>query len=280
MLSSPDEPDGEVTFGEATLVDLDSRSRWRVKNLGIPVSQDDATAPVWSPDGRSAYIMTTEGLYQCDVQSAVAKPLIKGQLAGLAISSDGTRLAFWNLNPSQKGHYELVVFDLKTGRVVRTWNLRTQYGADQYGFEISFGQDANMIYARTYDTVGKTPLKQFRVTTGKVLVIAEDCASLAGTQDSVLFVASKGETLSLLKTDDTTKTQVLRRFVFDSLWSTGTRRWVVTKATRSGKLGIFDSQSNRLVELGDSCFLVTVLATGEFLFAKEGRLLKDAADCK
>src|SRR6266581_3431339 len=130
LFSSGQVPEGEVSFGTVTLLRLDSPN-FAVKRLSVPESHDDLTLPVWTSAGDIAYLLTTKGLYALSMNTMLPKLLLRGTLAGLALSPDNTKLAFWDLAPEEEFHYGLQIFDLKVRKTIRKWSLATLYSSDR-----------------------------------------------------------------------------------------------------------------------------------------------------
>lgn len=282
LYRTEDKPEGEITFGAATLVRLGVSPKPRVIGLKVPTSLDDFTIPVWSRDGRTVYFKTGEGLYSLEINAAEPRLLWRGSAGGLALSPDGSQLAFWNLAPKGESPYELVVFDLKRKREIRTWDVESRFGSDRYGFEIAFASGGHSVFARTYDEESHTPLKQFIIHTGESRTVLENCLGLAAAHRYVYCVGRKNEKQALLRIAEGTgaPVEVVSDFRYGKLSTSGTRRWVVAQDLRRRRFAIYDSEENKLIEFGNHCGMATVLSTGEVVYAYKGALLSAPTRCK
>ncbi len=281
LFSARQVPEGEASYGIATLVRLEAPTPV-ARQLRIPESQDDFTLPVWTSAGDKAYFLTTKGLYAMSVSTMRPKILVRGALAGLALSPDNTKLAFWDLSPEEEFHYDLQIFDLTTGKTIQKWSLETLYSADRYGFEIAFLPTGQSILARTYDTEGRTPLKKFPIAGGVVETISEDCTGLVASDDAIYFVTAGETTRALMRisADGRKASEVLKDFPYGGLQASSSRRWIVARDLGARELAILDSHSGKLTNLGRQCQAATVLANGDVIVAARGSLYSPVEGCR
>src|SRR2546422_3827548 len=87
---SAEEAEGEIVTGNLFRLRLDGAESDALR-LKAP-DASNPSAPVWQPDGSSAYFETDQGIYQLSPADGAPEPLWKGPSAGLAISPDGLRL--------------------------------------------------------------------------------------------------------------------------------------------------------------------------------------------
>lgn len=269
---SAEVPEGEVTFGTAVLVRL--KASPEVFPLEAPSAVEDLTLPVWGKGGQEAYFLTSAGIYCVSAENGVSKLIARGALAGLAISCDQARLAFWNLGSTGR-EYTLSVFDISSNRTVKTWKVPTEFDSDQYGHEIVFSSDGSSVLARTYDEEERTPLERFDISSGRVHTIWPDCAGLARSSGGIYFIGDDHGVSTLFKVDPSSRSprKVAAPFPFDSLTGGSTQRWVIAAKDRSGALAVLDSETNRVSPLPSWCGNATVLAGGQVVCSRGGDLV-------
>lgn len=272
LYRSPQKPEGEFGSGTPLLITL--KGSPRLFPLHLPSALDDLTIPVWNSGGRIVFLLTKAGIYSFDSATHAAKLIVPGTLAGLAISPDGTKLAYWNLG-STGSHYLLSVFSLAVNRTIRKWNVPTRFDADQYGHELVFSSDGASVLARTYDEEDQTPLKQFEIASGSIRTVWQNCSGLAAGRGNTYFVGDDHGTPTLfeLQVHDLVPRKVIAPFQFDSLLSSGTRRWIVSENSRSSKFAVFDSETHNLTDLSSTCENAVVLPRGAVMCAVGGNLV-------
>jgi hypothetical protein len=273
-------PEGEIVNGFPTLLDLD-HDPVTVKRLSTSQSQDTNTQPQWTSDGSRLIFVTNTGIYSTNIETAKSRVLREGAFEGLAISADDSKLAFWNSAPASEHSYSLVVIDLNSNKEVRSWNTPNFYSADQYGFEIAFAPDGNSLFARTYDTEGTTPLKQFDLASACVRMVSENCSGLAASKNALYFVDSTGHGSSLWRIGNGTSQpkEVLPSFPYDDLMVSGTRRWLVARELRTARLALVDTTKDQIQTITGACDSITVLANDEIVYFREGILGTAASVC-
>jgi len=271
LYSSPHKPDGEVSSGTAVLVRVSSASV--AEPLKVPEALDDLAAPVWDSDGKKAYFLTEAGIYSFDASKRVSRLIVRGTLAGLALSPDGSKLAFWDLGTAGS-NYVLTIYDVRSNGKIHDWKTPVQFDGDQYGHEIEFSTDGAALFARTYDTEGQTPLKRFEVEGGKIQTISEDCVGLAASRSDIYFIRSDQETAGLFRLGpgSLSPEKVLAPFDFDSLMSSGTKRWIVAMNNRGKRIAIYDTETRTLASVGAGCEDAATLVSGEVVCSRGGEL--------
>lgn len=269
---SSEVPEGEAISGTAVLVKL--RGSPEVLPLGVPSVTEDLTSAVWGKQGRKAYILTSSGIYSVNGETGMSKLIVRGALAGLAISPDGTRLAFWNLG-SKGTQYTLSVFDISSSRTVKTWRVATRFNSDQYGHEIVFSHDGSSVFARTYDEEDRTPLEQFHIIGGRVHTVWPDCVGLARGSKQIYFIGEDHGVGTLFKIGPSSPSPqtLVSPFGFDSLTSSGTQRWVIATNDRSRRLAVLDSETDKLSPVRSACENAAVLPGGQVVCSRGGDLI-------
>ncbi len=184
---SAEEAGGEMVTGNLFRLQL-TRGGSDVVQLKAP-DASNPPAPVWKPDGSSAYFETDKGIYQLRSAGGSPELLWKGSSDGLAISPGGLLLAFWRID---KGVDTLVLYDLTKKSEVRSWRVPDRFESDKSGWDVAFAPDGQALYARTYDQTGSTPLKRFDVEGGNVVVVSPNSYAVAEGKDAVYFIAISG----------------------------------------------------------------------------------------
>lgn len=272
---SAEVPEGEVTSGTAVLVKL--KPSPKVLPLEAPSALEDLTLPVWG-NGHMAYFLTSTGIYSVDTQTSISKPIVRGALAGLAISPDGTRLAFWKLGAAEMS-YTLSVLDISSDRIAQSWKVPIQFDSDQYGHEIVFSNDGSSILARTYDEEERTPLERFDIGSGRISTVWPNCSGLARASRAIYFIGDNHGVSILFKLVPSSPLpqKIEAPFPFDSLLSSGTHRWVIAVNNRSRTLAVLDSETNELSPLRSGCENAAVLADGQVVCSRGGDLVLASA---
>jgi hypothetical protein len=273
-------PEGEVTSGFPTLLGMD-HNPILVERLSASESQDTDTPPRWTSDSSRLFFITVTGIQSMSVETHKTSILRRGSFAGLSISSDDSKLAFWNLAPAQEHSYTLVVVDLASNTEVRSWSVPNNYEADQYGFEVAFAADNRSLFARTYDTEGRTPLKEFSLTSDRVTEISGNCSGLAYSKDAIYFIGSndRGPSLRKIGRGDGQPKETASVFPYDDLMASGTQRWLVARELRTRKWALVDTINDRIQTVEGKCDSLTVLADGEILYFKKGDISTSVSVC-
>jgi hypothetical protein len=271
LYRSAQEAEGEATSGTAVLVKLGAP--FEVVPLKVPPAIEDLTLPVWDRQTGNAYVLTTGGIYSVDPGTGACTPIVRGTLAGLAISPDGSRLAFWNLDSTGQ-HYILTVLGLRPNRNVRTWKVPTRFASDQYGHEIAFSSDGSSVFARAYDEEEQTPLEEFEINSGKVLKVWKNCLGLARSDEGIYFIGKRNGMNALfeLGSNGSSPREVLAQFHFDSLLGSNAQGWIIAKDSRSGAVAVFDSETGRLSRISSGCENAGLLGQGQVVCSRGGSL--------
>lgn len=267
---SGEQAEGEIVTGNLFRLRLDDSESTALR-LKAPEASNPS-APVWRPDGTSAFFETDKGIYQLPSTNGMAEPFWSGPSVGLAISQDGSLLAFWRV---RKATDTLVLYDLKKRAETRTWYVPDRFESDKANWDLAFANDSHALYARTYDQPSNTPLKRFDIGTGKVEVVSPDCSAVAVGEQTVYFIAVSPKTRDLRKiTSRTDSVLVAKDYGYDSLSSSGKRRWLISQDFRTKEIAIIDSEVDSIQKIGkhDSA---AVLSDGRLMLVKGGDIKVD-----
>ena len=273
---SAEEAEGELVTGKVFSLRLDGTES-NVAQLKAP-DASNPPAPVWQPDGSSAYFETDQGIYRLSSPGEAPDLLWKGPAEGLAISPNGLLLAFWRV---EKTADTLVLFDLKKKSEARIWSVPDCFESDKSGWDLAFTHDGRALYARTYDETSSTPLKRFDIDSGKVEVVSPDCYAVAKGKEEAYFVAVSGTARSLHKIDAATghSNLVARNFGYDSLSTGGNPRWLVSQDYRSKEIVIVDTETDAIESVGKH-ESATVLSDGKLLVVSGSEITVGDPSCK
>ena len=273
---SAEEAEGEIVTGNLFRLRLDG-----TEGNAVQLKAPDASnppAPVWQPDGNSAYFETDEGIYQLSSAGEASPELLwKGPSDGLAISPDGILLAFWRV---EKGTDILVLYDLKKKSEGRTWRVPDRFESDKSGWDMAFAHDGRALYARTYDQASSTPLKRFDLDSGNVTIVSPNSYAVAEGKDGVYFIAASGEARSLHKIVGGIRSSLVARdFGYDSLSSSGNQRWLVSQDYRTKEMALLDTETDVIKPIGKH-ESASVLSDGKLLFVKGAEITVSDSSCK
>jgi hypothetical protein len=271
---SAEEMEGEIVTGKLFRLPVGG-----AENDLVQVNVPDASnppAPVWQPDGRSAYFETDQGVYQLSSSGGPPQLLWHGPSEGLAISSDGLLLAFWHMG---KGSNTLVLYDLKKKSEARTWRVPDRFESDKSGWDLAFANDGHAVYARTYDQASRTPLKRFDINSGKVTVVSPDSYSVAQGKEAVYFIAISANVRSLHKIATTGRSiLVAKDFGYDSLSRGGNPRWLISQDYRSKEIIILDTATDAIKPIGKH-ESAAVLSDGKLIMVSGANIMVGDPSC-
>jgi hypothetical protein len=250
------------------------------------------SAPVWNPDGTVAYYTYDNGtcapmgtgscgIFMLEPETGKMEQLLADSTAGLAISRDGSTLAFWDGTAGDK----LTVLDLRTKTIVKGWAGEVHSADDSVLSDIAFAPDGKSVFALTY-AGREIPLKQFNLETGKVRTVSHYAQSLVAAADAVYFLQFQPpsvnpehrRTLMKIVSSDSEPEKVLENFPYHALWTSGSRRWLVTPGGERG-IAIYDTRDQTIRVAGKDCQSAAVMADGELVYAVRGELTLDSAAC-
>jgi hypothetical protein len=151
IVSTDQEESEELASGRPAILDLASSKLFAFPKLEILQIDSNAT---WTKDGHVLF-ETSDGIFEIDAANVNKPPkvMVAGKTHGIALSSDESKLTYWSVGDSS---WNLMVRNTATSKPLRKWALPFVYGGEANGFEISFA-DESTIYARTFDSGGRTP---------------------------------------------------------------------------------------------------------------------------
>jgi hypothetical protein len=250
------------------------------------------SVPVWNPNGSVAYYTYDNGtcapmgtgicgIFSLDPQTGKVEQVLADSSVGLAISRDGSLLAFWDYTTRDK----LTVFNLKTKTIVKAWAGEVHSADDLVVSDMVFAPDEKSVFALTY-APREFPLKQFDLETGAVRTVSLYAHSLIADAESVFFLqfdpltANPRQARPLMKisTSNSEPEKMLEDFHYYPHSTSGNGRWIV--AYNPGKaIVIYDTrdQSTRLA--GKDCHSAAVMLDGRVIYGVRGELTFDYAAC-
>src|SRR6266849_5942797 len=183
------------TYGGAFFVVRLDGTKKKVEAVMEGTNAEYADAPVWSPDGATAYFVfdngnhlppgdqTGHGLFAWDRGSGNVTPIVRGSIGGLAISPDGALAGFWDYSAVNK----LTVYNLKTRQVVRALGGLTHTADDLVMSDMAFTPDGKSLVARLY-VPKEDPIVKFDIASGTIAPFAEQVQSFVTVGDSLYLL--------------------------------------------------------------------------------------------
>lgn len=251
----------------------------------------NGSRPVWDPKGSVAYFAYDNGscapmmgssvcgIFTFDPQTGKVAQFLADATIGLAISPDGSLLAFWDFTLGDK----LTVLDLRTKTVIKSWGDQVHAAADSVLSDIAFMPDGKSLLANTYGTK-EIPLKQFDLLTGEVRTLSSYGRSPVTAKDALYFVqfgsasseSPRSEILVKISPDNPEPRKVSEMLPGYGISAGGNRRWLVLAQSWSG-VQIFDARSQSIQVTERNCSSAVVLADGKIIYAVRGQLVSDPA---
>jgi hypothetical protein len=255
---------------------------------GTNLLQPDA--PVWSPDGATAYFVfdddkyppdpSARGLYAFDRAGGRATRILTDSISGLAISTDGALLAFWDYTNGD----QLTVYNVRTRKIVRSWRGQVHSADDLLLTDMAFTADSKSVLARIY--AKEDPLLQFDIATGKTSLFANNVQSVVSAGSNIYFMqfepvpfTNREHPHGLMKwaVGDPAPTTLIEDFPYLQLFPNGSR-WLIAQSGTNGT-AIYDLETGRIETAGASCDTAVVTSSGEVLYVYGGELITDVAVC-
>lgn len=260
------------------------------------VSRDNVisySSPVWDAKGSLAYFTYDNGtcapsmgssicgIFTFNTETGKITHLLGDATAGLAISPDGSLLAFWDYTIDNK----LAVLNVNTHSIVKSWAGEV-HDADEAGIdELAFARDAKSILASTYDG-NEIPLKQFDLSSGEVRIISPYGRYSVVGEDALYFVQFgpagvnfvRSETLMKISSGNPDPAKVLDLRYGASLEPSGNPRWLVFRDSWNG-IQLFDTRTQKIVATAKNCTTAVSMPDGKIVYGTRGQLVYDPAAC-
>ena len=270
LLFLAEDGQGDTENGTLRLMTLGDRPKVFERISSLP----GEGAIVWLSN-TLAYVSAAEGTFRVDAQTGETQILVKKDTAGLAVSPEKSRFAFWELNDSE---YKLTVCDVGSAKLLKQWSLPSAYSGHLTGFNLAFLTE-EVVVARTFDSEFKTPLKAFDISQNSIVELAQNTNSVVSLPDGgVIVTAGKnGRTLAKVSTTSTV-IPIKTGFEFDVLEQTGNPRWLIGRSSL-GKTALIDVYTWRVHELKHDCHLIAVGPTGKALVFERGKLKPAPEEC-
>jgi hypothetical protein len=254
-------------------------------------------APVWSPDGATAYFVfdngnilppgneTGHGLLVWDRRTGKVNQILKDSIGGLAISADGTLAGFWDYSAGDN----LTVYDLKKQQVVRAWAGQTHSADDLVLSDLAFAPDGKSLLARLF-VPKEDPVMQYEIASGKITLFAKNVQSMVTTGDSLYFLqfepvpfTNPEHARRLMKWTPgiSEPVPVVEDFRYVSLSASPGSPWLIggSNGGYADGAAIYDTRTGQIKTAGKSCGSALVTASGKVLYTFGNELVADAAVC-
>ena len=283
--------DSNETYSlKISLVDLHT-TRPKVTEIVTGANAEDFSTPVWSGNRHLYYEVDDEncnmssrgrcGIYDLDPLTGQSSELLDHSTGGLAVSSDGKFLAFWDYSTGDK----LTVFDISQKKTVREWERQTHTADDLVVRDMAFSTDGKSLLARTYEQ-GKYPLKEFDLQAGRVRTLSPNASGPVSAPDGTYFVESQiysdnGNVTQIWKRVAKTGAeaeQIIGDFPYNSILSSGGRqRWASAFSDKG--VFLFDTKTSFAEPLGSQCSLATVIGDGRAIYVTNTTISLDPQIC-
>lgn len=183
------------SYGGAFFVIRHADAKATVETVLTGTNAEYSDAPVWSPDGATAYITfdagyspTGEnkpgnGLLAWDRATGKVTQVLSDAVGGLAISDDGKLAGFWDYTAGNK----LTVYNLETKQVLRSWGGQTHSADDLVIDDVLFTPGGKSLLARLY-VPREDPVMEYDIASGKIGPFAENIRAMAAAGDSIYFL--------------------------------------------------------------------------------------------
>lgn len=289
----------EAFGGSFFVVRLDTNAK-DVEAVMEGTSVDHAEAPVWSPDGKTAYLAfksgkhsgdgseTCQGLFAWDRRTGKVGQLLKDSIGGLTISPDGRLAAFWDY--SRGNNYNLRVWDLQTKTSIVEWSEERTTADGLALSKLAFTPQGNSLLVQLYIPREEYPLEKYDIDDGKVSFVASKVQSLVRAGKRIYFVQSFiGAFTSLdfqhrlMKWSPGMKEPVtaVADFPYSSLSASPDGRWIVGGNGSGSASGtaIYDTRTSHVQTVGKSCSNAVITAAGKVRYTLGNELVADATLC-
>jgi hypothetical protein len=222
-----------------------------------------------------AYVSAAEGIFRVATQTGETQLLVKKDTAGLAVSPEKSRFAFWELNDNE---YKLTVCDVGSAKLLKQWSLPAAYSGHLSGFDLAFLTE-EVVVARTFDSEFRTPLKAFNISQNSIVELAQNTNSVVSLPDGAVIVTAGKNGRTLAKVSKTSTVIPIRTgFEFDVLEQTGNPRWLIGR-TSLRNAALIDIDTWSVHKLNHDCYPIAIGPTGKAFVFEGGEIKPAPAEC-
>jgi hypothetical protein len=285
------------TYGGAFFVVRLDGTEKKVEAVMDGTNLADPDAPVWSPDGATAYFVfdngnflppsseSGHGLFTWDRTTGKVTQILKDSIGGLAISADGTLAGFWDYSAGNK----LTVYNLKMRQVMRALGGLIHTADDLVLSGMAFTPDGKSLLARLY-VPREDPVVKYDFASGTIAPFAEQVQSFVTVGDSVYllqfapvpFTAPENKhRLTKWTAEKAEPVTAVADFPYMQLSGSHGSPWVVGESAAGYNRGaaIYDTRSGQMQAAGKSCGSAVVTLSGKVLYVFGNELVANAAVC-
>jgi hypothetical protein len=285
------------TYGGTFFVVRPDRAEQKVEEVMDGTNLTDPDAPVWSPDGATAYLAfdngnflppgneTGHGLFAWERSTGKVTQILSDSIGGLTISRDGTLAGFWDYTTGD----QLTVYNLKTRQVVRAWEGQVHTEDDLIVSNLAFAPDGRSLFASLY-APKEVPVLQFEIASGKIFRFAKDVQSMVTVGDSLYFLQFEpvpfttpehAHKLTKWTAGNAEPVTVVEDFPYEQLTGSKDGPWLVGASAGGYGRGnaVYDTKTGHIEKAGKSCDTAIVTSSGRVFYTFGAELVTDAAVC-
>ncbi len=285
------------SYGGTFFVVRPDAAEQRVEEVMVGTNLTAPDAPIWSLDGRTAYLVFDNGNFQppgnesghgifvWERSTGKVTQVLKDSISGLTISQDGTLAGFWDYSAGNK----LTVYNLKTRQVVRTWEGQIHSADDLVISDIAFAPDGKSLFASLY-VPRENPVMQFEIASGKSFLFAKNVQSMVTVGDCLYLLQfepvpftnrERAHKLKKWAPGNEEPITVVEDFPYEQLSASKHGRWLFGGSANGYGKGnaIYDAKTGHIEKAGKSCDMAIVTASGRVYYTFGAELVTDAAVC-
>ena len=285
------------SYGGTFFVVRPDEAEQRVEEVMVGTNLTAPDAPIWSLDGRTAYLVFDNGNFQSpgnesghgifvwERSTGKVTQVLKDSISGLTISQDGTLAGFWDYSAGNK----LTVYNLKTRQVVRTWEGQIHSADDLVISDIAFAPDGKSLFASLY-VPRENPVMQFEIASGKSFLFAKNVQSMVTVGDCLYLLQFEpvpftnrehAHKLKKWAPGNEEPITVVEDFPYERLSASERGRWLLGGSANGYGKGnaIYDAKTGHIERAGKSCDMAIVTASGRVYYTFGAELVTDAAVC-
>lgn len=285
------------SYGGAFFVVRQADAKATVETVLTGTNAAYSDAPVWSPDGATAYFTfdpgytaageskSGNGLLAWERATGKVTQVLSHTVGGLAISDDGKLAGFWDYTLGNK----LTVYSLERKQVLRSWGGQTHSADDLVIHDVLFTPGGKSLLARLY-VPREDPVMEYDVASGKMGPFSENIQSMAAAGDTLYFLQfalAPGNTprqphrLAKWKDGALEPVTVLEDFPYFALRGSARSPWLIAGSVLGYATGtaVYETRSAELRTAGKSCASAIVTSSGRILYVFGNELVADPAVC-